>query len=256
MEIEQALRLFAYAVLPPDIFLIAIVLLLPFSFRAKVRTWIFSLGIVVAVMSIPATARLAVTPLLPEPDDVFGTGNIPSNVDAIVVLGGGIYSTLQGGFWLSETSAQRVAAAQTIAGISGLPLIVSGGNPNSDYPSEAETAAAQIPLPQGTVLETKSLNTYENAVNTAGILRERGWQRILLVTSDTHLLRAAALFRARGIEITGLYGVPEFKPFGLSDFVPSSSAFGMWRHALKEYVGILWYLTNGQISVGDLSTGG
>ena len=50
------------------------------------------------------------------------------------------------------------------------------------------------------VMETQSRNTAENALYTGEILRERGFARVLLVTSALHMPRAMKLFRARGID--------------------------------------------------------
>ena len=47
------------------------------------------------------------------------------------------------------------------------------------------------------MLESRSRSTRENAVNSAVMLRERGMNRILLVTSARHMPRARALFECR-----------------------------------------------------------
>lgn len=250
---EQILRDIFYAVMPPDVFLIAIAMLLPFSFKAKIRVWIYSLSLLILSMSIPAIAKLASMPLLIAHNESVEDDNKSKDADVIVVLGGGIYSDLHDGYWLSEQSSLRAAAAKTIFDKTGLPIIVSGGNPNTGYPSEAETIAKQFSFPVTTILESKSMNTLENAVNTAKILRKNGWRNVFLVSSETHMLRARALFKAQGIEIVSILGVSESKPISIIDIIPSSSAFGMWRHLLKEYAGIVWYLVNGQVSMSDLS---
>lgn len=45
------------------------------------------------------------------------------------------------------------------------------------------------------VLESKSASTIENALESAGIIRSKKPNRIFLVTSDYHMLRAAQIFR-------------------------------------------------------------
>jgi uncharacterized SAM-binding protein YcdF (DUF218 family) len=51
------------------------------------------------------------------------------------------------------------------------------------------------------LLETRSQNTRENALFAAEILSAQDWDRVLLVTSASHMKRAAGAFRAVGVEV-------------------------------------------------------
>lgn len=53
--------------------------------------------------------------------------------------------------------------------------------------------------PERLVVEDRSRNTRENAIEAARIVRERGWTRVLLVTSAAHMERALGCFRAVGL---------------------------------------------------------
>lgn len=253
MNTEAILRSVAYQLMPPDLFLILIAVLLPFCFRLKARMYVIWLSALLVTMSIPAFAKLTLWSLKTEQSSVSGDVLAQMEIDAIVVLGGGIYSDSQDGYWLSSESAKRGAAAKAIAGTTGLPIIVSGGNPITDSPSEAEVIKDRLLYPQSTIIEPDSVNTYQNAVYTGVILRERNWSNVLLVTSESHLLRASALFRAQEINVVGVLGVSETKPIEFSDFLPSMAAFSIWRRVLKEYAGMAWYLINDQIDIEDLS---
>src|SRR2546430_728459 len=78
-------------------------------------------------------------------------------------------------------------------------------------------------------LETRSRNTYENAAESATIACARGLRRLLLVTSASHMPRAAALFRRQagrcGLSIlpapTGAIA-PTQHVYGVSRFLPSA----------------------------------
>ena len=56
-------------------------------------------------------------------------------------------------------------------------------------------------------IEEKARSTFENAVYTGRIIRERNWQRVVLVTDCYHLPRAAFIFERLGISVEGS-GVP------------------------------------------------
>jgi uncharacterized SAM-binding protein YcdF (DUF218 family) len=102
-------------------------------------------------------------------------------------------------------------------------------------------------------LQPDSLNTYEDALFSAEILRAKGIHRILLVTSASHMLRSVRLFEAQGLEVVPLptdYTVSspaktepgkfDLRPFILGLF-PSADNLATTTRILKEYIGIWMY---------------
>jgi uncharacterized SAM-binding protein YcdF (DUF218 family) len=99
-------------------------------------------------------------------------------------------------------------------------------------------------------LEPDSRNTYENALFSTRILREKGIQRILLVTSALHMPRSLKLFQAQGLEVIPLptdYTVTQgdqaqldARAFVLS-LLPSAENLALTSRVLKEYIGIIVY---------------
>ena len=57
------------------------------------------------------------------------------------------------------------------------------------------------------LLEPHSRNTWENAEESAHLLRLRGLRRVVLVSDRAHLPRAALLFRLAGLAVAGRSGV-------------------------------------------------
>jgi uncharacterized SAM-binding protein YcdF (DUF218 family) len=49
------------------------------------------------------------------------------------------------------------------------------------------------------VVEVKSRNTRENALEAARIVADRGWERVVMVTSASHVARALGAYRAEGM---------------------------------------------------------
>ena len=97
--------------------------------------------------------------------------------------------------------------------------------------------------PEQLLLEDQSRNTYENGLFTARLLHERGWQRILLVTSASHMRRSVGVFERQGLEVTAAptdFAVVEI-PFSPLRLTPDVEALRASSRAVKEYVGIFVY---------------
>lgn len=101
------------------------------------------------------------------------------------------------------------------------------------------------------ILEDKSRNTYENAINTAAILKEKYANgTFLLITSSFHLRRAKACFNRSGLK-TVAYGTDYYshdRNFNFDTlFFPSINAFNKWTILVKELIGITAYKLRGYI---------
>ena len=82
---------------------------------------------------------------------------------------------------------------------------------------------------------------------TAQLLRERGLNRVLLVTSASHMPRSVAVFRKQGLEIipspTDVQVVA--RPFTLIQILPGLGALEYSNTALKEWFGLMTYRLRG-----------
>ena len=127
--------------------------------------------------------------------------------DAIVVLGCQLFP----GGRPSERMRRRVALGVELYRDGTAPLLVlSGGGdgPIAEARAMRDLAhAAGVPA-TALLLEPESRNTFENAGNTARLLREAGKSRIVLVSDRLHLPRASRLFRQAGLDVVGVAGVP------------------------------------------------
>jgi len=99
-------------------------------------------------------------------------------------------------------------------------------------------------------LESESRNTYENALYSARILRQKGIERILLVTSASHMPRSVKLFQAQGLEVIPLptdftvthhEAAPVDVRAVILGLIPSAENLALTSLMLKEYVGIFVY---------------
>ncbi len=130
-------------------------------------------------------------------------------------------------------------------------IILSGGPSHPLHQSEFEAAwlrdfllVAGVPH-DDILVDSTSRNTYENAKNVAMILQQAGIQdTVLLITSASHMRRAAASFREAGIAI---HTYPADKWVGSRRYdlehllVPDTDALLKWRILVHEMIGWVAY---------------
>jgi uncharacterized SAM-binding protein YcdF (DUF218 family) len=186
--------------------------------------------------------------------------------DAIVVLGG---ATRTGVFprsssEINEAGDRLLYAARLYRQGVAPYLLLSGGRARIvETPSvpEAEGMAeilVEIGVPREAIwLETASRNTHENAVQSLAILQAQSVERIVLVTSASHMPRAVAVFAQTGLEVipaaTDFQVVQEDWAFytrlnplvQLNNLLPRAADLERTTRALKEYVGMVMYRLQG-----------
>jgi uncharacterized SAM-binding protein YcdF (DUF218 family) len=99
------------------------------------------------------------------------------------------------------------------------------------------------------ITEELAWNTRQNAKRTAPLLKERGIERIVLITDACHMLRAERCFRAQGFEVTPYAVQQRTANFDLSiwSFLPSVWAAQDMNRVAHEWLGIAWYSLRGFI---------
>ena len=134
-------------------------------------------------------------------------------------------------------------------------------NPRTPGPTCAE-AMRDFLVDQGVaesdlLIEDQSRTTYENAVNTAKLLKARGIERVILVTDAVHMRRAHACFVAQGVDVlpSGCdYQATRFD-WSVFTFIPRPGAARDVQRVAHEWIGIVWYRMHGRIGRGDAVTG-
>ena len=164
--------------------------------------------------------------------------------DAVIVLGGIVDpagSSHSGELELNEPVERILRAAELLKSGQARMVLLSGGPPWPGVPSEAESLAAWLGE-QGIdadriVVEGRSRNTRENAVESARIVTARGWKKLLLVTSAWHAPRALASFRAVGLEPDVLPVDHHANDGSAEGFLPRAGALAVSTEMLRELVG-------------------
>jgi uncharacterized SAM-binding protein YcdF (DUF218 family) len=163
---------------------------------------------------------------------------------AIVVLGGGLSREAPeyGGDTVGEASLVRLRYAAKLQRESGLPLLVTGGNPDGGKLSEAEAMSQVLTREFGVPvrwIEGASNNTRENAQLTAARLKADGIIRVVLVTHAWHMPRALRSFTEAGLSASPAPTSFQSEAATVLDFLPSH--YGAARCAIHEWLGLLWY---------------
>ena len=129
--------------------------------------------------------------------------------DVIIMLGGGAFSDtpdVDGKGTLCSAPASRLLTAARLQKKLNVPILLSGGQVYSDTGAEAKIAERillDLGVPQDKIfVETKSINTTQNAQFSADILQQQGFKHPILVTSAFHMKRAMLNFEKQGIKAT------------------------------------------------------
>ena len=154
--------------------------------------------------------------------------------DVIIMLGGGAIRDSQdvdGEGTLCASPANRLLTAVRLQKMLNLPILLSGGQVYSDSGAEAIIAlrilqTLEVPT-EKILLETKSVNTTQNAIFSAEILREKNFHKPILVTSAFHMRRAVLNFQQQGFEVIPCpsdFLVPREPKFHYTKMRPQSEA--------------------------------
>jgi uncharacterized SAM-binding protein YcdF (DUF218 family) len=174
------------------------------------------------------------------------------SADAIVPLGGILGPTTPPGHVLNVGEAgERIEAGIELWQHKKAPwLVFTGGRTpwaDQDEPEGARSARVAIArgVPADHVLLTRDVgNTADEAHAVADLMRERGWKKIILVTSAWHMRRAARQFRKAGVDFIPFpvdYQVTPRQPITLLDFLPSAAGLRATEWTLRECYGIAFY---------------
>jgi len=170
--------------------------------------------------------------------------------DVVIVLGGLVdagATRSSGGTRLSGAVGRLLDGWEVVRTGTARHLLCSGGGPEPQTGVEAEAVlAARLLSGWGVptdriLLGGASRNTRESALESARIVGERGWNRVLLVTSAAHMERALGCFHAAGprpdarpVEYRGGHGRGHA-------WLPRASALDKGTDAIHEMAGRITY---------------
>jgi uncharacterized SAM-binding protein YcdF (DUF218 family) len=162
-----------------------------------------------------------------------------TGAQAIVILGGGGQITRApeyGGPSAQPLLLEKLSYGAFIARKTGLPILITG--------AEIEVAAMRDTLSRNfdtsvRWADNQSRDTFENARNSAQLLRSDGIHRIVLITRATHMRRSVHEFTAAGVEVVPApVGILSQRGHSsIVQYMPDSDALCRSSAAMYELIG-------------------
>ncbi|TLD72414.1 YdcF family protein [Phragmitibacter flavus] len=179
-------------------------------------------------------------------------------VDAIVCLGGGAEPSFvePTGFHLNP-SADRLSTALMLHAQKKAPVLVLGGGGYKEsgvMHSEADRVLKGLELmgleTSGMVSLGVCANTRDEALKVSALMKERGWTKILLVTSAFHMPRAEGTFVKAGVSLGGTVRCNYVSSVNhVGDFrwlhLPHANGFNVYKYWFHEVIGTWVYQWRG-----------
>ncbi|MCB1309914.1 MAG: YdcF family protein [Leptospiraceae bacterium] len=182
------------------------------------------------------------------------------DADAVIVLGGMVNPLTGRGDWPEFIGpVDRILLGESLLhrGIAPI-LLISGGSGLIMQTGDSEAVILHRWLlkdrgwpAERILIEPDSRNTAENAMESMRLARERGWRRVILVTSAFHMPRSVLCFRKVADDIVivpypvDYYRLREFA--GPEAIVPTNTALSITTLAVKEMIGLAAYRLAGYI---------
>ena len=238
-----------------------LLLLGPRVLRAIGVVGLLALAALYWLLSVPVVADALATRFQSRPFALLTADDLARS-DAVVVLGAGVVTFSLHGHSASVPDRQTIFNAfegARLFQVSGskLPVVASGGVPNSDWQREPESEVirellvrAGVPA-TSVILESESRTTREQAIRLAPLVRKNGWDRVVVVAPSVQMPRVLASFAAEGISV-----IPDEAPFtsdiapGVpqSRWLPSGDALTVSTRASYDYLAWLYYWMRGWLS--------
>ncbi len=179
-------------------------------------------------------------------------------VEAVMCLGGIFGPAVEEGYLANTGDAfERLEAGiQLVQSGKAKHMILSGAQLPWDIRDKTEgDAAKREALRRGVPAEAIVItdyvgNTADEARTVAALVKERGWGKIILVTSARHMPRAARLFRKAGVDFVPFpvdYQTDVRRPLTLIDFLPQAAdGLSKTEWSLRECYGTIFYALTGR----------
>ena len=240
-------NLVAYFLLPPLSLLLLVTLGIIMLYRGHrfAKPLIVTSCLLLWILSTPFVSEGALH-LLERQTSVLDSSL--QKTGAIVILGGGTYFSAPEYAYqdtIGQFTLERLRYGAKLQRETGIPVLVTGGNPLGNDLSEAQQMRSVLEHEfhiSARWTEDTSENTFQNAYHSFTILQKEGVKKIFLVTHAWHMPRAAEVFRRAGFEVieAPTAFTTRFRT-DLLTFLPRAEAMYQSKIFTHELIGLLWY---------------
>jgi uncharacterized SAM-binding protein YcdF (DUF218 family) len=173
---------------------------------------------------------------------------------AIVLLGGGDTAVIGRNGQVSVMTpieAARVLEAARVFRLIAPEWIISSGGASDDGGKPSSTMMkdelVRLGVPESRILlESTSRDTHDEVLLVLSMIRKLGVTQIILVTSDTHMLRSLGAFRAQGAVCLAATAPAPWLVMSSSDWLlPSDRGLELSLEVMHEIIGIPYYWARG-----------
>jgi uncharacterized SAM-binding protein YcdF (DUF218 family) len=222
------------------------------SFVWKGRLWAAAGVIVLLFFSLEPVSNLLWRGLETPAEQTFRPD---VTYDVVVLLGGVVEDRAQassGQRSFNDNNERLLETFDLLRQGKARFAIVSGGAVDATRMQvvEANALGDQLTLwgidKERVIVEDQAKNTYENAVDSAAIVRARGFRTVLIVTSAFHMRRARGCFRAVGLDVDTL--PVDFRSYTSpyrGELIPRARYLQESTDAIREWSGRVIYRLRG-----------
>ena len=177
---------------------------------------------------------------------------LAKNYDYGILLGGMIDINSDNDNIIFNTNGDRLLNTIYLYKTKTIKKIIISGASGSLYSDMSEANILKLYLQKigisedDILTESKSKNTYENAIFSADLikLRDNNKAKCIIITSDYHIRRSLACFRKAGLDSDYFIIEKQNKFSNIENYIiPQASVLWKWQALMHEFIGygIYWF---------------
>jgi len=161
------------------------------------------------------------------------------SAEAIAILGGGVSRPVSPEYGGAPSAAaglmDKLAYGAYVSRRTGLPILITGFGYETDAMQSTLRTIFDI---QPRWIDRNAYDTFQNARNSAVLLRGAGIERVILITAATHMRRSVNEFVAAGLTVVPApVDILAPRPPALGIYFPSAMALLRSSEAIYELIG-------------------
>ena len=208
------------------------------------------------IFSVPIISYILEIPLYPKKNTY--EKNLDKKFSLIIVPTAGFKKNENNDYYdyPSKNSIDRLYKAYVFSINKNIPIYISGGKTIKNIDSEAEILSKnffQKIDKTKIVIENKSINTFETAINLEQYLLNKNLSKnIILFTDLYHHKRMASVLEKKKIKVFFATNSFKKKKIELNDFFPSLKSYEEINKVRYSYLAILKYIITNKVNYSTL----